>query len=369
MSLEGRLSDFTLEEILQLIALQQKTGVLNVDASYPMVLYFEAGELVSYRDRRGTTADPLQVFLRKYGYFSSESWEHVDFIMRNSALDLTEIAINEGLLSPEDLARVQQDAAQEHLNHGMLLRDGRYHFTSGREALMGLKGRVRMKVEGLLMEAARRIDEMPVLQERYGGDRVKVRRTDKEADASQLSVGMRHILSVCGNESTVKAIVASAKMAEFDTLQILEELRQKGLVHVIAPPTRVATVADEAPEDAVRGPLDGLRGAAVWSIVAVVLAAGSWIFQPTAIYRDRETSGLRRAVAMTQSAELRRIESALFLFHSANGRYPEDLQGLIQEGFLTARWVERVQRGGRAVHYVPTDGGSNYALELGTPES
>jgi hypothetical protein len=368
MSLEGRLNDFTLEEILQLIALQQKTGVLNVDASYPMVLYFEAGELVSYRDRRGTTADPLQVFLRKYGYFSSESWEHVDFIMRNSALDLTEISINEGLLSPEDLARVQQDAAQEHLNHGMLLRDGRYHFTSGREGLMGLKGRVRMKVEGLLMEAARRIDEMPVLQERYGGERVKVRRTDVEADTAQLSVGMRHLLSVCGKESTVKAIVASAKMAEFDTLQILEELRQKGLVHIVAPPTRAAAVADEAPEDAARRQLDGLRGALAWSVIAVVLAAITWVFDPTAFYRDRETKGLRRAVSMTQSAELRRIDSALFLFHSAKGHYPKDLQGLIQDGYLTAIWVERVERDGRVVRYSPTAGGTNYSLELGPAE-
>ena len=64
MALEGRLSEFTLEEILQLIALQQKTGVLTVEASYPMVLYFESGELVSYRDRRGSSPDPLKTYLR-----------------------------------------------------------------------------------------------------------------------------------------------------------------------------------------------------------------------------------------------------------------------------------------------------------------
>ena len=42
-ALQGRLADFTLEEILQLIALQQKTGLLIVDASYPMLLAFDTG--------------------------------------------------------------------------------------------------------------------------------------------------------------------------------------------------------------------------------------------------------------------------------------------------------------------------------------
>ena len=60
VGLQGRLSDFTLEEILQLIALQQKTGLLTVDASYPMILAFESGLLVGYRDRRRSGGAPAE---------------------------------------------------------------------------------------------------------------------------------------------------------------------------------------------------------------------------------------------------------------------------------------------------------------------
>src|SRR5690606_17222147 len=138
----------TLEEILQLIALQQKTGLLVVDASYPMVLAFESGMLIGYRDQRRSGRDPLETYLKNYGFFQNENWEHIDFVQRHSKLDLTEILVNESLVDAEELASLQMDAAQEDIFRGMQLRDGRYQFLPGRDAFAGLKGRVRFKVDG-----------------------------------------------------------------------------------------------------------------------------------------------------------------------------------------------------------------------------
>ncbi len=59
MALEGNLSDFGLEEILQLIAVQQKSGFLILKQDQEMVFYFDRGTLVSTRDRRGPGNDPL----------------------------------------------------------------------------------------------------------------------------------------------------------------------------------------------------------------------------------------------------------------------------------------------------------------------
>ena len=111
--LQGRLADFTLEEILQLIALQQKTGLLVVDASYPMFLAFDNGMLVAFRDRRRAGADPLEDFLKRHGFFEVAAWENVEFVQKNSRLDLTEILVNEKMLSEAELEKVQFDAAQE----------------------------------------------------------------------------------------------------------------------------------------------------------------------------------------------------------------------------------------------------------------
>ena len=60
MALEGNLSAFGLSEILQLIAVQQKSGMLSVNSgSGAMVLFFRDGNLVSTRDRRRRADRPV----------------------------------------------------------------------------------------------------------------------------------------------------------------------------------------------------------------------------------------------------------------------------------------------------------------------
>ena len=336
MALEGRLSEFTLEEILQLISLQQKTGVLTVESSYVMVLYFESGELVGYRDRRGAAPDPLQVYLKSYGFFSSENWEHLEFIQRNSTLDFTEILTNEGHLSPEDLTRVQHDVVQEHIFKGMLLRDGGYHFRAGRDVLRGIKGRVRIKVEGLLMEAARRIDEIATLEDRYFAKSVRLRRTETESGDLPLGPRMRTVLQLLGNESTLGAVEAKARMSQFDLLQTMESLRDLKLVVLLDAPAPAAT-EEEAPEVEIAASSSPV---ATMTLVAFAIfaIAVTWWWQPMRGYAERPTPGHQRAVSFEQGNERARIDAALTLYREANGAYPERLEALKDPLYLGDRF-------------------------------
>ncbi len=89
MALEGQLSDFSLAEILQLLSSQQKSGFLNLETTRNMVFIFDRGVLVSTRDRRSVSRDPLESFLKAYGFFTEAQWKHIDFVRKNSSLDLT----------------------------------------------------------------------------------------------------------------------------------------------------------------------------------------------------------------------------------------------------------------------------------------
>ncbi len=326
MALEGRLNDFTLEEILQLIALQQKTGVLTVEASYPMVLYFEGGELVGYRDRRGAAPDPLRAYLKSYGFFTAENWEHLKFIQSNSGLDFTEIIINEGHMSPEELLRVQHDVAQEHIFKGMLLRDGRYHFQSGRELLHGIRARVRVKVEGLLMEAARRIDEIATLEERYFDGDVRVKRTDKSTEGLPLGHRPLNVLQILGEEATVGFVEARAKISHFDVLQTLEMLRDLGLIRVLDLP-QAAVDEDElivAEETTRRTTLSSV----VLVLLSLAVLAASWWLMPMRSYAERKTPAVEREQAFRQDEMKSRVQHALELYHADKSEYPASLNAL-----------------------------------------
>lgn len=362
-SLQGRLADFTLEEILQLMALQQKTGMLRVDASYPMVLYFEQGMLVSYRDRRSAGKDPLEGFLKRYGFLPSETWEHIDFVQRNADLDLTEILVNEGVLSAEELGWTQQEAAQEHIYNGMLLRDGLYHFSSGREALMGLKGRVRMKVEGLLMEAVRRIDEMPALKERYSAGSIKLRRTGKEVDLAQGTPTARRILAICGHECTLAHLVAHARMSEFDTLNALEALREEGILHAQDPTGQAGGAEPRKPTRAAVRVARARGRALVLAVVSLAIAGGCLAIRPLSPYRHQTTPGTQRSVELQHEREMARLHAALEIYKGGKGHYPRRLEYLGEERLLPEGWLRDVQS---RVAYQVRSSGEVYELDART---
>jgi len=113
MALEGQLSDFNLAEILQLLASQQKSGFLNLETNRNMVFIFDKGVLISTRDRRSRSRDPLESFLRAYGFFNEQQWKHVDYVRKNSSLDLTEILVSEGLMTRQEMDRTLKSLAQE----------------------------------------------------------------------------------------------------------------------------------------------------------------------------------------------------------------------------------------------------------------
>jgi hypothetical protein len=71
--MQGNLSEFRLAEILQLVAVQQKTGLLRLTRGQQLVtFYFDHGLLVSSRDRRHAAYDPLLEYLTRVGYIQTE---------------------------------------------------------------------------------------------------------------------------------------------------------------------------------------------------------------------------------------------------------------------------------------------------------
>ena len=77
MALEGNVRDFGLSEILQLIALQKKTGMLSITGEQTMVIYFREGQVISTRDRRKLAEDPFRDYILKYGFINAEEMNRI----------------------------------------------------------------------------------------------------------------------------------------------------------------------------------------------------------------------------------------------------------------------------------------------------
>lgn len=328
MALEGQLSDFNLAEILQLLASQQKTGFLNIETNRNLVFIFDKGVLISTRDRRSRERDPLESYLRAYGWFSEQQWKHIEYVGQNSSLDLTEILVSESLMDEAELDRVLRGLAQEMTHAGMKLRRGRYYFSPCKDTPPGVKHRYHVDVQGLLMEAARRLDEEPLLKEVLPSQSITFTAGRKVVPPEALSPTAQRVMELALSGLTLGRIIRQGKAESFVVRDLLKTWCQEDILVKHLP-------AEEEDDDEQGGhglalpAAPGLRSVPLTIVGAVavgVLMAARFTMFPVAT--DDPGRGLRLAQLRHE------VVTAAQLYRYQQGQWPQDLQALVRAGQL-----------------------------------
>jgi hypothetical protein len=243
MALEGNVKDFGLSEIFQLIALQKKSGMLSVTADETMVIFFREGMLISTRDRRGELRDPLKDYLTGYGFLSREETARIEKIQDETGMDLTEILTSEKYFSEDELTSIFIDQMQETMREILSWPKSYYKFNIGNQMLQGVQSFASIKVEGILMESMRRIDEFPEMLRIFPSEKMTVKRLAMPADKPpKLDRQEEIIYELIEDEASVEDLISTAKMARFCTYEALKNLLEKGLLEIGEIP------AEEVPE-------------------------------------------------------------------------------------------------------------------------
>lgn len=328
MALEGQLSDFNLAEILQLLASQQKTGFLNIETNRNLVFIFDKGVLISTRDRRSRERDPLESYLRAYGWFTEAQWKHIEYVGQNSSLDLTEILISEGLMDEPELQRALRGLAQEMTHAGMKLRRGRYYFSPCKDTPPGVKSRYEIDVQGLLMEAARRLDEEPLLKEELPSQSITFTAGRKVVAPESLSPTARRVLELALSGATLGRIIRQGKAESFVVRDLLKTWCQEDVLVKHLP-------VEE--EDESGGGARGLalpRAPGLRSVPLTVaglalfgaLTAARFTLYPVAA----EDPGRNLRLAQLRHE----VVTAAQLYRYQQGQWPQDLEALVRAGQL-----------------------------------
>ncbi len=354
MALEGQLSDFNLAEIFQLIAGQQKTGFLVLEAQNEMVFVFDKGILISTRDRRDESDDPLERFLRTYGFFEEKLWSHIEFVRQNSSLDLTEILQSEQIMTAEELEKVLSAVALELTYRCMKLKRGRYHFTATRETPKGVRGRIKMNVQAVLMEAARRLDEEHRLTEVFPSPAVTFQAGSVDPKGSGLDESDRRLYNMALSGEPLGQILANARVDSFTAREHLVAMCENGYLKILLPEGSEPTLTEETAVEAPRTST-GPRSVTL-TIIALILVVGvgalRWL---PLLAQEADRWGIATAVVTAgametdpgtgtrphgRSLRFNQIRSdlvqALELFGYRHGKYPMDLSLLVKQGLLSA---------------------------------
>ncbi len=328
MALEGQLSDFNLAEILQLLSSQQKSGFLNLETKRNMVFIFDKGVLVSTRDRRSRSRDPLESFLRAYGFFSEKQWKNIEFVAKNSSLDLTEILVSESLLSEAELDKALKSLAQEMTHAGMKMRRGRYHFSPTKDSPPGVKWRYSLDVQGLLMESARRLDEEDMLKEFLPSQAITFTQGKKVLPADQLSVTGRRIMELALAGLPLGRIIRQGRTESFVARDLLKSWVEEGILAKFNPGGGDDGLESEG--GGIKMTLSsGLRSLPLTIVAMVLIGALSWVR-----WTATPDAGPHPGQSLRESQLRAEVITAARLFRYQKGEWPENLNELVRSGQL-----------------------------------
>jgi len=341
MALQGSLDDFSLPEILQLIAVQQKSGVLRLTSGEDLaVIFFEGGRVVSTRDRRRSAKDPLKPFLLQTGRLTEAQLRQIETIEAESRRDLTDVLLSGNYLSSEQLGQALEHQIQDTLHQLLTWKAGTYHFSGDARTVPKFAVNVRLNTEGLLMESMRRMDESVRYKESLSSPAMVLRPKALAMPPKEMTAAEQCVLPMVDGLRPLRDILAQAKLVEFEAYEALHHLLELGVIEVSlsAAPQKVTPIVREARP--VAKPSGGAVPVAA-ALVAISIAIGHWAtpLLLTRVARSEnldpgEVSGLQWIDTSS------RLTLALETYRAMHGKYPADLGELAAGHYLSPGAVQ-----------------------------
>ena len=346
MALQGNLDDFSLPEILQLIAVQQKSGVLKLTAGDDVaVVFFEAGKIVSTRDRRRNARDPLKPFLVRTGHLSEAQLKQIETIEAESRRELTDILVSGNYLSNDELTTAVENQIQDTLHQLLTWKTGSYHFSGDARTVPKFAVNVRLNTEALLMESMRRIDEFARYRETFTSPAMVLRPKALATPPKEMSPQEQRVLPLVDGLRPLRDVVSQSKIVEFEAYEALHHLYDLGVIEVSlgVAPAKVTPLLPQAKTPPAARPNGALAWAVALLAIAASVAIGTWV--TPGLLRQAERAGTAPGPAHPPEIalvdEAARVSLALETYRRVRGEYPPDLETLGTQGFLPPKAAHR----------------------------
>ncbi len=356
MALEGTIKEFGVTDILQLMAQQQKTGILVVENKKNSAeIYFIKGEIVATHSSSQTAS--MGEMLVKGNIISEENLKRALEKQKDTFDFLGNIFLKEGLITKEQLQQIVLTQVYETFYDILQWREGNYRFVAESvridSSIVDIPG-----LESILLDVLRMIDEWPEIKQVIRSlDLVFAKvegRTAEELDEDELPV-----YRLIDGKNTVRDIIAGSLMGRFAASKILVDLLQDGFIELIA--EKAPKEVKKKKENAVQRYIGALSyaGLAVALTVLALLSPGL----PRSILPVLSQEVYRTSLFNINARNrlLRRVETALEMYRFDQGRYPDALYDLVVDGMLTADDARECAR--RSIRYSR----DSMTYRLGTP--
>ncbi len=239
MGLKGKIEDFSIAEIIQLIGQQTKTGMLTVRRDNKEIrVFFVNGNVVRVEPDRSQYKMLMGEMLITSGKLTREQLDSALEEQKGTIQYLGEILLKRKLVTKDDIQKVVQTQIYETLYELFRWKEGSFEFET-REKSEYLRILPSLSPEQLLLNVSWMVDEwreiertiptMNMVFEKLSNPPV----VDSEDDEKGLTYNQKIVYDLVDGDRTVQEIINKSLMGRFDTCKILSDLQQMGYVRKI----------------------------------------------------------------------------------------------------------------------------------------
>ncbi len=250
MALKGNLRDFSTTQLLNLINLARKTGLLAVESKNGSAqVFFREGKLI-YAAYGGQDGRLTSMLVRSGKLTPAQANKINEQPEARNNRELGALLIQSGHLTQSDVVASVKAYVLDVVYRLFSWTEGTFRFEPSQLPPEDRTIQVRVDLENVIMEGSRRIKEIERLREELPNLDVALRFTDRP-DARlrniNLSVDEWRVVSFINPKNSIRQIAQASNMSEFQIRKIVYGMLQAGLVEVLTPPGRALPGGVAAP--------------------------------------------------------------------------------------------------------------------------
>lgn len=234
MALKGNLKDFTTAQLLNLVNLARKTGVLTVNGREKATISFDQGKLV-YAETDALRGDLGQVLYRA-GKLSKKQATLIDEKLKGqSDRHLGHRLIKSKMISQADIL---ESIRQHILNvvYGLFAwGDGTFDFQANPEPASS-RIRIPIELDTIIVEGSRRLEESERLNDELPDLNIRLQfvpRPENRLGKMNLTSDEWRIINYISPKNTIKQIAEANQLSDFEVRRTIYGLIEAGLIEPI----------------------------------------------------------------------------------------------------------------------------------------
>ena len=245
MAIEGPLQDIGIHDVFQLLDLARKSGRLSVRSTArgnEGRVYFDKGAVIhaTMRDNPHT----LGALLKKAGKVTDAEMEKAAKAQREGdGRLLGEILIANGIVTRRDIEKYMRLQIENVVFDLFSWNEGTFSFADGSDDEVKMDALIRVSIESLLMEGARRIDEWSRMNDKIPGAHVVPRLAEvkEETDAYlDLHPSEWEVLSLIDGRHSLRDIAVELTVSEFEVAKTVYGMLTTELIEIAPQETEAA---------------------------------------------------------------------------------------------------------------------------------